>query len=52
MWGEIKNCKSIKTDPCDEADLKEVPKQPDKEKSRDPEGFANELFKEGIAGTF
>ena len=31
-------------------DLKEALKHLDKDKSRDPEGFANELFKEDVAG--
>ena len=32
-------------------DLKEVLKHLDKDKSRDPEGYANELFKEDVAGS-
>ena len=47
----LKLCKSIKTEQWDEADLKEALKQLDKEKSRDPEGFANEIFKDDVAGT-
>ena len=47
----LKACKSIKTAPWDEADLKEVLKQLDNNKSRDPEGFAHEIFKEDVAGT-
>ena len=31
-------------------DLKEALKHLDQDKSRDPEGFANELFKEDVAG--
>ena len=47
----LKECKLIKTDPWDENDLKEAIKQLDKEKSCDPEGFANKIFKEDVAGT-
>ena len=44
-------CKLNKSDPWEEDNLKEALKHLDKDKSRDPEGFANEIFKEDIAGT-
>ena len=47
----LKSCKFIKTDPWDEDDLKEALKHLDKDNSRDPEGLANELFKESVAGS-
>ena len=42
--------KSNPTDQWTMEDLKEALKHLDKDKSRDPEGFANELFKEDVAG--
>ena len=44
-------CKLNKSDPWDEDNLKEALKHLDKDKSRDPEGFANNIFKEDVAGT-
>ena len=45
----LKECRLQKTDPWDEDDLNQALKQLDDDKSRDPEGFSNELFKN--AGT-
>ena len=47
----LKLCKSNKTDQWSMEDLKEVLKHLKKDKSRDPEGYANELFKEDVAGS-
>ena len=43
--------KTNKTEPWTMNDLKEVLKQLGNNKSRDPEGHANEIFKESVAGT-
>ena len=47
----LKTSKMNKTEPWTMNDLKEVLKQLGNNKSRDPEGHANELFKESVAGT-
>ena len=46
----LERCKLIKSDPCTMDDLKYVLKQLETEKSRDADGFANEVFKEEAAG--
>ena len=47
----VRLAKSNKTPEWTMEDLKEVLKQLGKDKSRDPEGHSNELFKEEVAGT-
>ena len=47
----MKLVKLVKTDPWSLDELKEVLKKMAKDKSRDAEGYANEIFKEGAAGT-
>ena len=47
----LKLTESNKTQEWTMDDLKEVLKQLEKDKSRDPEGFANEIFKEDVAGS-
>ena len=47
----IKVSKANKTEQWTMEDLKEVLKHLGNDKSRDPEGFANELFKEEVAGS-
>ena len=47
----LKLTESNKTKEWTMDDLKEVLKQLEKDKSRDPEGFANEIFKEDVAGS-
>ena len=47
----IKLSKSKTTDPWSMEDLKEVLKQLKTDKSRDPDGYINELFKESVAGS-
>ena len=46
----VKISESNKSEKWTIEDLKTVLKQLDKDKSRDPEGHANEIFKEGVAG--
>ena len=46
----VKISESNKSEKWTMEDLKTVLKQLDNDKSRDPEGHANELFKEGVAG--
>ena len=43
-------CKNNKTDPWTMNELKDALKQLAKDKARDPEGLANELFSESVAG--
>ena len=47
----MKLVKLVKTDPWSLDELKEVLKKMANDKSRDAEGYANEIFKEGAAGT-
>ena len=47
----VKVSKENKTQPWTMEDLMEVTKYLKKDKSRDPEGYANELFKQDAAGT-
>jgi hypothetical protein len=47
----VKITRSNKTEPWSMEELKDVLKHLEKDKSRDPEGYANELFKEAAAGT-
>ena len=47
----VKLAQSNKTEEWTMEDLKEVLKHMDKDKSRDPEGYANEIFKDEAAGS-
>ena len=46
----LKLCKKQKSKPWDMKDLEAAQKELKKDKSRDPNGWLNELFKEGVAG--
>ena len=46
----LKLCKKRKTKQCDMKDLEAALKELKKDKSRDPNGWLNELFQEGVAG--
>ena len=46
----LKICSETKTDPWTNEDIEYVLKQLKNDKSRDPLGYANELFKGGVAG--
>ena len=47
----MKECQANITEPWDEDDLKLVLKQLAKNKSRDADGLANDIFKEEVAGS-
>ena len=47
----LKLSKSNRTEMWTMEDLKEVLKHLDRDKSRDPEGYANEIFKDDVAGS-
>ena len=46
----LKQCKEKKTEPWDISDLKEVLKQLGRDKARDADGYANEMFMLSVAG--